>query len=92
MAGVRIFWNQIVVVVAQHCKYTKCHSTVLFKWLLLCYMKFTSIINQSVKTEPDPGGLASPLPPCPATWVFFLLPEVAESLSPQNLCLSIPFS
>ena len=41
--AMKVPWNQIEAVVAQHRKCTKCHGTVHFKWLILSYVNLTSI-------------------------------------------------
>lgn len=90
----------MVVVAAQHCGCTKWHSVVLLKWLILCYLKVTLIINRSpMKIKPDPiTRLAMPcnLLPCSSSHLPGFLQDLQLSRCPSpypptlGLCLCQP--
>lgn len=43
LGSMKMFWNQMDVIVAQHCEYTKCHQACALKMVSLMLVSFTSI-------------------------------------------------
>lgn len=46
MGMVTLFWNEVAVTLAPHCQCTKCHWISHNKWLILCYVTYTSFTEK----------------------------------------------